>query len=183
MKNLFKLLLFTAGFAFLSCNSDDDSEPYGPEVNLAGFTLSTLKDTMKASQFQIYISYKSDNEYALEYGINPQVLTSIDSLSVTLIDAGGNPNFNNGTNMNPYFVVDDNIRYNELYKTIDTYVSSNNVRSLTPSLVFTNQNKLAPKNDTLVIDTLNAEFQVKIEMTNNGKSEIFTNNIKCTITP
>ncbi|MFV0484517.1 MAG: hypothetical protein ACK5MG_10565 [Bacteroidales bacterium] len=183
MKTFFKLILLSVGFVFLSCSNDNDSEPYGPEANLSGFTLSTPRDTMRASQFQIYITYNYDNEYALEYGLYPQVLTSIDSLSVTLIDAGGNPSFNNGTNMNPYFVVNDNLRHNELYQTIDTYVSANKIRCLNPYLVFTNQNKLAPKNDPLISDTLDAEFQVKIEMTNNSKREVFIENIKCIITP
>ncbi|MFV0505456.1 MAG: hypothetical protein ACK5L5_01915 [Bacteroidales bacterium] len=185
MRKLYILLALASGLLIAACENSGDEETFGPDVELMGFELFQDYDTIRVEMFKMYVRYNTNNNYALEYAINPQIFTDINDINITLL-SGMSSIFADGTNMNKYFLVDDDTHGDELYQTIGNYTDEAQIRSLNPSLVFTNQYELKPNADAIIppnSDTLNLAFAVQIDMTTRGLRKSYVDTLKCTLIP
>ncbi|MFV0345899.1 MAG: hypothetical protein ACK5IQ_06575 [Bacteroidales bacterium] len=181
-----KIKLFSLAilFLFASCNNDDNSNVNRLDVKLDGFNIEVPYDTVNASNFYIEINYLSNNESPHDYEIeHANVLTRINKLDITLISGLGSI-LADGTNMNPYFVVDEYQGKNELYQTIEDYVNISNIRTLRPAFAFTNQFNLESDSDNIIsTGTYKIKLMVQIEMLTDGVSSNHTDTVECTLIP
>jgi hypothetical protein len=163
-------LLLGISLLIFACTKDEN-EPYGPNYEITGIKLEIsnkerYNDTIPANVFKVKIILMSDNDYAQQYGLNPRLKSKITNLQVSLDNYDELP-LVTGSNAAPYFVIEDGNSYDSLYETIEQYVGKEQIVSLAPRLVFTNQTILGPKADKLVTDTVSIELSVKLTLDNN----------------
>ncbi|MFV0289787.1 MAG: hypothetical protein ACK5IJ_02655 [Mangrovibacterium sp.] len=177
MKKLnFKLLFMLLAFLAQACSSDDESFYYGPDYEIDDVQV-TAPETESASSFAISLNLLSSNEYAYEYGFNPRVINGIADLNLSLISASA-PTEIVGTDLNPYFLVDDALYFDAMYVTIADFVAKKELNSVKPILCFTNQTKLSLPYKALISDTTILEIQVDVTLSDSKKfSEIVTTTI------
>lgn len=151
---------------FCACNNSDEPIPYGSECKVTGAKVHVISDTINADAFKIYLKLESDNKYASEFGNYSYVTMPATDLRVTL------NNYNDFQDLETpdvtkYFVVND--RSEELYETVESYLAKTKKKSLTPSLIFTNQSAINWKYETLITDTIKANLTVTITLQNGSK--------------
>jgi hypothetical protein len=185
--NLMTAVIFLL-FGTQSCNNDD--ETYGPELEITGCHFTNYSanydylysDTIPANSYQIALSLQSDNEYALEYGINPKVKNTIESINIETLD-GLNGYALPGTQVNRFFLVEDETEWQNGYRTIDDFVANDGMFSNLTSgrLIFTNQNQLTRPYENIVAegDTISCRFRLTI-LFNNQLTEQQTLNVTLT---
>ena len=173
--------------AVFAC-SNDNHEPYGPEYEINDMKVEVydnryFRDTVPADEYKLYITYLTDNEYAQRYGINPTLKGNVSNLSIYLENHKDFENVHS-SNVNEWFVVDDGTNwYTDLYETIDDYNQKDQLRSLTPRLIFTNQESLSPRATTLITDTTTVELKVSLLLLNNAKTDTINQHIKTVLIP
>ncbi|WP_461632251.1 hypothetical protein [Labilibaculum euxinus] len=173
----------------VSC-SDGDNEPYGPEYEVDGVELSLRNDyyyrdkgdTISADKFVIMMKLKSDNEYAQDYGLNPQMVSEITDIKVSVLSDGLYAGIAKNDDVSRFFLMDDGEHYytEDLYQTIAQYVEAGVTKSSEPYLYFTNQTELAPKAVALISDTITLAFKVDLTLKNN---KTFNDQLRVTLIP
>ncbi len=184
MKQLIKkAFLVGIGWLAFAC-SDENEEPYGPDYEITGIKLEVCdqeyyNDTIPADVFKMELTLMSDNDYALQYGLSPKLTSRITDLTVSLDNLEAVTSIED-SDVSDLFVVEDGWRHNYLYETIEQYTAKEQLVSLTPLLVFTNQSDLVPKPDKLITDTVAVEFSVKLMLANN---KFYTSQVKTVLIP
>ena len=159
----------------IGCRDEDTS--YGPEVDLTGCSFSNTSanydyrnsDTIPANSYQVIFELQTDNDYALEYGINPQVQNKISQVEITtLSDLNGYAEA--GSLVNDFFLVYDTYEYDRIYSTINDFISNEGVFKRLDSgrLIFTNQNRLDKPYSNIIAegDTVQCQFRIKVSFDN-----------------
>ncbi|MHA7109015.1 hypothetical protein ACRTDU_02740 [Sunxiuqinia elliptica] len=164
--------------------SDEEVEPYGPDYKIDDFKLEVynsayLNDTIPADRFQLKLTLLSDNEYAQRYGLDPKLESKITGLQINLENPLVIESFSS-ENLNPYFLVEDANRYNSLYETIEEYITKEEIKSLTPHLVFTNLSTISGKSNKLISDTVSVEISVTLTLED---GESFSHSVKTVLIP
>ncbi|MFV0590684.1 MAG: hypothetical protein ACK5M7_04815 [Draconibacterium sp.] len=168
-RELIIIVLLSLGILLFAC-SEDDNVPYGPDYEIAGIKLDVdnseyYRDTIPADVFKLKLTMLSDNDYAHQYGLNPNLTSKITDVQIMLGNHEGFPGIDSAE-VNKYFVVDDGGSYDSLYETIEQYTSKEKIKSLTPYLLFTNQTSLAAKAGKLVTDTVAVQLKVQLTLDN-----------------
>ncbi len=189
MKLSFKFILFV--FLYLigvvSCKEDDDDSAYGPEYEINDFDVSVYEsdyyeDSIPANTLRLELSYLSDNDYAFDYGLNPQLTSVITGLNVNLSGGQIAEGIVAPVDVSDYFLVFDHEYFHasDLYETIGQYIEGQKIETLTPYLVFTNKTSLSAKAENLVTDTVNISLEVTLTLDN---SVVITKNINTILIP
>ncbi len=187
MQTFFKTLIggFLITITLFSCSEDDSV--FGPEYEINDFNVSIYesdyyRDTIPASIFKIKLTYLSDNEYAFDYGLSPQLNSDITDLSIRLIEGGIKGIFEAPMDVSHYFLVLDNdYAYSTgLYQTLDQYIEKEDINTLTPYLIFTNQVSLSPSSKELISDTVKVTLEISLTLDN---TNTITKQVKTVIRP
>lgn len=174
MKRLNQFLMaMLAGAMLYACAEEDSADyAYGPEYSIdeVGVSVKSFNgqtDTIPASVFKLILTLSSENSYAQNYGLNPNVINPISKLNISLdnyLELGLET-----TDANKYFVVDDNSSYNSLYETIDQYLAKKTKKSTQPYLLFTNQTNYGGKYSALITTATTLNFTVDVTLQDDEK--------------
>ncbi len=171
----------------VSCNEDDDDSTYGPDYEISDFDVSVYNsdeynDSIPAGIFKLELSYLSDNDYAFDYGLNPQLTSVITDLNVKLLEGDISDGLTAPMDVSDYFLVFDHESFysSDLYETIDQYVEDQEIETLTPYLVFTNMTSISAKAETLVTDTIDISLEISLTLDN---TDVITKQINTVLIP
>ncbi len=184
MKQIIKIsLLIFIGVITFAC-SQEDNKPYGPDYEIKDIKLEVeggefYNDTIPADEFKLTLTLLSDNDYAQHYGLSPTLKSKISNIQVLLENYKDLP-LMTSSDISSYFLVEDGYTYNRLYETIEQYTQKEQIRSLRPFLIFTNQASLSAKAPKLITST--TEVQIKVMLTLDGNKTI-SKQIKTVLKP
>ncbi len=189
MKLSFKFILLAllCLICVVACKEDDDESTYGPEYEINDFDVSVYEsdyyeDSIPADILRLEISYLSDNDYAFDYGLNPQLTSVITDLHVNLLEGEISEGIVAPADLSDYFLVFDHEYFHasDLYETIDQYIEGQQIETLTPYLVFTNKSSLSAKAESLVTDTVNISLEVTLTL---DDTDVITKNLNTILIP
>ncbi len=156
--------------SFVSC-SDDDDYALGPEYEINDFEVSVYEsdyynDTIPADIFKLKLTYLSDNDYAFDYGLSPQLVSEITDLKVELTEGNIAEEIQSPMDVSDYFLVrDSEYSYSTgLYQTIEQYITNQDINTLTPYLIFTNQTSLSASAGELITDTVSVTIKISLTL-------------------
>ncbi|MDG1271153.1 MAG: hypothetical protein P8O04_01685 [Flavobacteriaceae bacterium] len=167
-------------FLLIGCQNYDneDTTPLGPEFNIENAVFQNYsenysyrgKTTIPADSYNISISLKTNNSYALKYGINPEAINRVTAIEInTLLDLKGAAKA--GDLVNDFFLFQEGYTHSQLPERISDFLNSSDGEFESVNhgrLIFTNLQKIQvrPKKIIEGRDSIPCLFRVMIQIEN-----------------